>query len=1095
MTHQLLSVSLTDQNCFPSISAALARVAPGGTVVVQPGTYHEQLRLATGVTVMAEEGPGTVIVDGGAGVAVFAVGGTARLDGLTIRGGDPEMPAVQVAAGSVQFARCEVHGGGIVAIHAADGQLDIDGCVITNGAGAGLLVQGVARVTVARTHLRDIATAGVVLTAAVESVLSESALSDVQGPGIVCVDGGRGRVEGCDFSAVAGAALTVHKDAALAVSRTIVRDTTGPGIWADGGELTVDDCDVTTAGDGVVVTAAAPMLTRSRISSTSGAALRLESGGGSVVDCELDGEAAPAILVGAATPAVDGCRVRGGAVAVEYAGTGGGLLRSGRIDAAGTGVLVRAEAQPELTGVSVTAPARYGIEVTDGARAVLRRVELRDCGTAGIAVRDRGRVVADDLAVRGGPVGVEVGGGGSAELDNTDVAGATQTGIDVRLDGELALRRSRVHGCAGPGISFAAGSSGSVVGCEVLDNASEGIRVQTTRPVRITGTALRGNRGDTALRRNRGDAAHAPAAEPRDGPASDALEPVGDAGADRVAALQAELDELVGLTAVKREVAALIGLHRVSRRRAAAGLAVPPISRHLVFAGAPGTGKTTVARLYGKMLAALQVLPSGQLVEVSRADLVSEYVGGTAVKTTERFTEAIGGVLFIDEAYALAPLEGAVGHDFGREALDTLVKLMEDHRDETVVIIAGYSAEIQGLLAGNPGLSSRFAKTIQFDSYSTAELVTIVERLCRTHSYALEYDTRVALAEHFDGIPRTETFGNARVARGLFEELVSRQALRLSTAGAAGSAELARLLPEDVREQDEERGGARSRSDVDKLLSQLNSMIGLAAVKQEVASLVDLLVLVRARVAAGLPAPSVSRHLVFTGPPGTGKTTVARMYGQLLAALGALPSGQVIEVARADLVGEYIGHTAQRTREVFERARGGVLFIDEAYTLTPPDAGQDFGREAVDTLLKLMEDHRDEVAVIVAGYDDEMARFLGVNPGLASRFSRHIQFVSYTTEELVAIFAELANAAGYECDPDAWRVLRARFDRVAKDATFGNGRYARQVLDDAVTRQAGRLRAVTAPTVADLRTLLASDVDDGHGTSAGPTIALSVRSA
>jgi SpoVK/Ycf46/Vps4 family AAA+-type ATPase len=828
----------------------------------------------------------------------------------------------------------------------------------------------------------------------------------------------------------------------------------------------MEDCELRgIGGHGVVFAGGAdPVLRRCHVAATGGhGVLVLETAAGLIADCTIEEPGAAALAVtGSAAPTVRGGRFSGGEAAVVV------------FDGAVTGTLI---------GTTV------------------------DGGRSGSAVSVAGGAVlsAEEIQVRGGGHGLGVSGGGRATLRSSDIVAATSIGVLVESTAELVLYDTRVHGCDGPGLRFAAGSRGELTRCEVMDNAGDGVAVETAEPVSMTETSVRANRGRqvwtvgaAATDRDGGlasegwdgeDARPRPtdptggagagpqqAAQPTTGPAAP-TDNGHHTAQDPVAGLLAQLDALVGLGAVKREVATLVGLDRIAKRRAEAGLPRPPMSRHLVFAGAPGTGKTTVARLYGQVLAALGVLPTGQLVEVSRADLVAEHIGGTAMKTTQRFNEAIGGVLFVDEAYALNPVEGGSGHDFGREAVDTLVKLMEDHRDQVVVIVAGYSTQMRAFLAANPGLASRFSRTVEFDSYNTEELVTIVEQMCGTHHYALEYDTRLALVDLFDSMPRTESFGNGRVARKVFEEMIGRQAYRLSQARGSSEVDLAQLLPQDLgMTRQSIADSPRAASEVDSLLAQLNKMTGLAGVKGEVSELIDLLANVRARTQAGLPTPSVSRHLVFSGPPGTGKTTVARLYGRLLAALGVLSSGQVVEVARPDLVGEYIGHTAHRTREAFERARGGVLFIDEAYSLAPPDARNDFGREAIETLVKLMEDHREEVVVIVAGYQKEMAAFLAANTGLQSRFTRHIHFAHYSTDELVAIFEGLANSYGYECPRKTLAAVRAHLGRVPKDQSFGNGRYMRQLLDMAVTRQAGRLRSLGTPSVDDLRTLRIEDV-------------------
>ncbi|WP_344241449.1 AAA family ATPase [Kribbella hippodromi] len=267
-------------------------------------------------------------------------------------------------------------------------------------------------------------------------------------------------------------------------------------------------------------------------------------------------------------------------------------------------------------------------------------------------------------------------------------------------------------------------------------------------------------------------------------------------------------------------------------------------------------------------------------------------------------------------------------------------------------------------------------------------------------------------------------------------------------------------------------------ADVESLLKELDAMVGLASVKDEVRSLIDELQVNEWRRKAGLPIGSLSHHLVFAGAPGTGKTTVARIYGKLLAALGVLPKGQFNEVARRDLVGQFLGHTAEKTTTVFESATGGVLFIDEAYALSRAGAENDsFGQEAIDTLVKLMEDHRDEAAVIVAGYSDEMVRFMDANPGLASRFSKTIDFENYAPDELTLIVQRMVAAQQYDLDDDAAPILERHFAVVSQAANFGNARDARRLFDRVRKAQSQRLRRLGGmPSVSELRTFQLDDV-------------------
>jgi hypothetical protein len=261
---------------------------------------------------------------------------------------------------------------------------------------------------------------------------------------------------------------------------------------------------------------------------------------------------------------------------------------------------------------------------------------------------------------------------------------------------------------------------------------------------------------------------------------------------------------------------------------------------------------------------------------------------------------------------------------------------------------------------------------------------------------------------------------------------------------------------------------------LDELMAELDALTGLVGVKAEIHRQVAILRVDGLRTKAGLRSPTITRHLVFVGNPGTGKTTVARLVGGIYRALGLLSGGQLVEVDRSELVAGYLGQTAMKTSEVVASAVGGVLFIDEAYSL----AGDQFGTEAVDTLVKEMEDHRDDLVLIVAGYPEPMVAFVAQNPGLSSRFRTTIEFTDYDDDELVQIFTTLAGNADYDVTPDCLTRLRNILLTTPRGPTFGNGRFARNQLEAAIGRHAWRLRDVDEPTLAQLRELVADDLED-----------------
>ncbi|MFI0943419.1 right-handed parallel beta-helix repeat-containing protein [Streptomyces sp. NPDC021020] len=780
---------------YATVSDALAAAADGDVLTVGPGTYRENLVIDHAVTLRCADGPGTVRIAPASGVAV-TVRAAAAVHDLVVEGQDSTAAALLVEACSPELTGLRVNARSAVGVEVRDNaRPTARRCTVDNPAGVGISVLDAAGGLFEDCEVLAAGQSGVAVRAGGSPRLERCRVHHVSGSGL-SVTGEHSSLEAvdCEVFDVRGTGLHLSQRASGQLTDCRVHGTTGDGISLDSDAvLSMSDCDVHDIPENAVDLRARAVLTLTRCT-----VRRFGRNGLSVWDpgtradangCEIHDSTGdyPAVWVSdGAVAIIDACRVHDVPDALFV------LDRGSRADVVDS----------DFTRIRNTA-----VSVSDGANVQLDDCRIREAAT-GAWFRDHGsggtfaQVTIDSAAT-----GVIVTKGADPALERCTVTNTTESGIYVSAEGRGTFTSCKVTGSKGYGFHIIDGCRSTLTRCRTERCARGGYEFAEPGPVTEECTSDRAATPEPAPvtvppvpeRQSAGRSYGLLGEVPRQQPAEPAAQPAPAPAAGRESTeVLAELDALVGLDGVKREVRTLIDMIAVGRRRREAGLKAPSPRRHLVFTGSPGTGKTTVARLYGEILASLDVLERGHLVEVARVDLVGEHIGSTAIRTQEAFERARGGVLFIDEAYSLAPEDG--GRDFGREAIDTLVKLMEDHRDAVVVIVAGYTAEMERFLASNPGVASRFSRTITFGDYSAAELLRIVESQAAEQEYRLGDDAGEALLKYFSALPKGPAFGNGRAARQAFEAMVERHAVRLAHVDEPTHDELQLLYPEDLPE-------------------------------------------------------------------------------------------------------------------------------------------------------------------------------------------------------------------------------------------------------------------------------------------------------
>ncbi|NNU98469.1 right-handed parallel beta-helix repeat-containing protein [Geobacillus sp. DSP4a] len=898
--------------------------------------------------------------------------------------------------------------------------------------------------------------------------------------GLVVANKGRGTIENCEIYSNTYPNVCIKSEGDPVIRGCKIYESKENGVWVkEKGRGMIENCEIysNTYPNVDIESEGDPVIRGCKIyeSKENGVWVK-EKGRGMIENCEIYSNTYPNVdIESEGDPVIRGCKIyKGESNGLVVTKKGRGTIENCEIYSnTYPNVAIESEGDPVIRGCKIYKGETDGVLVKEKGRGMIENCEIYSNTYPNVCIESEGDPVIRGCKIyKGESNGLVVTKKGRGRLENCEIYNAPEDCPAVVIDkeGNPTLQKCKIYDNRGTGVWVKEQGYGVLENCEIYGNFIQDIEISEDSKVVILGsTTKQEERKDEEKKQD------------------NSYHQFSDGNISELNKVLEELDSLIGMENVKKQIRETIEYIQFNQELANFGIEsenVKIAASHTVLYGNPGTGKTTVAKLLGKLYKAMGLLSSGHVVEANREKLVGEYIGHTAPKTKKKIDEAMGGILFIDEAYALT--NKGSENDFGPEAIEVLLEEMENRKGEFVVVVAGYEKEMAQFLEANPGLKSRFTQYFHLQDYTPDEMVDIARKMVRDKKRKLSQDAEEALHKEFTLLwrKRDRFFSNARTVRNYVDGMLQAQAQRCMRVPREQWTKefLLTLTAEDVqavlpKKETKTFDLPINEALLSETLQRLHRMIGMDQVKAEIEKLVTL---VRFYKEEGRDLAELSPHTLLVGSPGTGKTEVARIIAKIYEALGILERGDLVEVNRDKLVSAYPGESEKLIARYIDQAMGGTLFIDEAYQLTQYGA-HDPGHKVIEVLLKRMEDDRGKFIVIVAGYKEKMEQFLDSNDGLRRRFVRCIEFEDYTPSELMQISELMLQEKGYRLDGEARKSLFAYYESAYenRDHTFGNAGFARNVVNEAIKNIDYRVAKMPKEkrTQEITKTILAEDIN------------------